>query len=196
MRSITSLKISLIISTLLFYTDIYGQIEKGNWLLGGNGSLSKIKANNSNILFSSYFNVNINNSIGYFFKDKFAAGLKSSFEYTKVVNYETYGNSISELKPFYGLGFYTRYYILPIDKRLNILAELKYQRYFPGGKYISPKLTHGLGITLGSVLFLNNIIGIEYTISYGSSPTFSRAYFANVLKTGIGLQIHLTKDTF
>jgi hypothetical protein len=196
MRSITALKISLIISAHLFFNEINAQIEKGSWIIGGNGSLSNTKANNSNILFNRYLYINIDNNTGYFFKNKFAAGVKSSFSYTKIVTYETYGNSITELKPMYGLGMYTRYYILPLDKRINFLAELKYQRYFPGGKNISPKITHGSGITLGSVLFLNDVIGVEYTISYGSSPTFSRGYFANTLQTGIGLQIHLKKEKF
>jgi hypothetical protein len=196
MRSIIAYKIFLIISIHLFYNEIYAQIEKGNWIIGGNGSLSRTEANNPNILFNRYLYINIDNNTGYFFKDKFAVGVKSSFSYTKIVNYGAWGNSISELKPLYGLGIYMRYYILPLDKRINFLAELKYQRYFPGGKFISPKITHGLGITLGSVLFLNDVIGVEYTISYGSSPSFSRGYFANTLQTGIGLQIHLTRDTY
>lgn len=196
MRTISTLKLSLIILAHLFYNEINAQIEKGSWIIGGNGSLSNTEANNPNILFNRYLYINIDNNSGYFFKDKFAAGVKSSFSYTKIVTYGTYGNSISELKPIYGLGIYMRYYFLPLDKRINFLAELKYQRYFPGGKYISPKITHGLGITLGSVLFLNDVIGLEYTISYGSSPSFSRGYFANTLQTGIGLQIYLTRDTY
>lgn len=194
MKSITVVKISFIIFAHVFCNNIYAQIEKGNWMIGGNGFISVAKVYNENILIRKFFDVRINNNTGYFFKDKFAAGVRSYFSYSKITGYEPYQNSSSE-KPFYGLGVYMRYYMLPLDKRINLLTELYYQTYFYGRKDISSKVADGLGITVGGVSFLNNVIGIEYTISYGPTPLVSSfAYRSNTFQTGIGLQIHLTKD--
>jgi len=72
----------------------FGQLTKGNWLIGGSGSLSSsnIESITSNgTQKSTYFNYAVTPNIGYFFYDRFVGGLKIGLSH----NRENYGDLIN-----------------------------------------------------------------------------------------------------
>ncbi|MFK5108799.1 hypothetical protein ACI394_30215, partial [Klebsiella pneumoniae] len=70
--------------------DSNAQITKGNWLVGGSGSLRSINTSNSSpgiSTSSKRLDIIISPSIGYFIIDKFALGLRASYnKYKEEVN--------------------------------------------------------------------------------------------------------------
>lgn len=168
------------------------QLEKGNWLVGGNASFASSKGTyayetyNGN---SKTIDLNISPNIGYFFTDKFAAGLKPGFS----LNKGTFTSGTSYVKRF-EIGPFARYYFLKPDKRVNIFSEVFYQHEFINFKPRKGN-SNTFSINAGPVIYFNNSVGLEFTMGYYSrnediSGVSKRT--DNSFRMGIGLQIHLT----
>jgi len=181
--------IILVAFSLLIVNISKAQLTKGNWMLGGNIGFSsgtnKSEFNSPN----TYYNIQINPNVGYFLNDKFATGLKTSIilidqRGSKTI-YSKYNN--------YNFGPFIRYYFMPVDKRINILAEGVYQYGVEGSRGGStPKST--FSFTTGAVAFFNSSVGIEFLVSY-SSYKFNGFNGSNgIIQLGLGLQVHLEKD--
>jgi hypothetical protein len=133
----------------------------------------------------TYFRVAPN--IGYFFIDKFAAGIKG------LVNHEKTGlGSASDKQTYYGIGPFARYYFLPIDRQINVFSEGNYQHYIlnPGNEG-----SNSYNFLLGTVVFFNSSVGLELTAGYSLTNYTKSDLKYKIFQLGLGFQIHLEKDT-
>ena len=175
--------------TLFFISTFsFSQITKGNWMVGGSGSLYKTKAGNQTSTTEGN-GLNIYGNIGHFLNDKFVVGLTPSVSYSK-----TKGNS--EIGKGYGIGIFTRYYFLNVENRINLLSHIEYR--YTSSYSGSTKTGNGNNLIFkaGPVIYFNSSVGLEITLNYennnikskyGSDSTF------NNLNIGVGFQIHLEK---
>lgn len=187
-----TVKYSFII-TLFSFLMSNAQITKGNWLMGGNGNLSFTKSEGKNnntagliinsIPDSESIGILLEPNIGYFIKDKFAAGLKIGFE-----NYFSTQSSFQLNNTQFTIGPFLRYYILDVDKPFNIFLEPSYFRYSykPLG---NP--SQGFGFKFGHAYFLNSSVGIETSLNYQYKE--SDQLKTNTLFLAFGFQLYLEK---
>jgi len=171
------------------FSTINAQITKGNWMVGGSLSYLRINNTNPNTVSEKETILNIKPVVGYFLKDKFALGLRSEF-------FNFNGTVIgSNRSSSYQLDFgpFLRYYFFPVNNRVNLFSESAYLLSLwksSGSKWGS---TNGFLINVGPVVYLNNIVGIEFTLGYSSQYFQKNIGRLNNIRTGIGLQIHLEK---
>jgi hypothetical protein len=177
----------VLLSFSILFTIIKGncQITTGNWLVGGNASFTSTKYKGGPISNQDLIEVRINPNIGYFFIDKVSGGLKTSILFRHAVIYsDTENSSVLKVGPF------IRYYILPANNSVNILAEGSYQFITGNGSLKG----NTLSFFTGPVIFLNNIIGLEFLDGYSSEKYPKVEGVNNSIQFNIGLQIHLEKD--
>lgn len=164
----------------------FTQITKNNWLVGGNGSFSSTKSESSSISNSSRTYWRIEPHSGYFFVDKFAAGVSVLFNHEN-----TSIGTVSSKQTYYSVGPFARYYFLPADRQVNIFSEGSYQHLVLNpGKYGS----NSYNLLLGSAVFFNNCVGLEFTTGYSITNNSKSDLKYKIIQVGIGLQIHLEKD--
>ena len=181
-----------------FYTTIaFGQITKGNWLVGGNFDLYQNTENyNSSTLKidSKHTVINVSANIGYFVMDRLAFGLKPTFSSIKGEGINGSGSSTNF--QIYRLGPFGRYYFLDTKKQYNILIDMSYQLgvLVIERKKIESK-QRNLSLLVGPVIYFNSSVGLEFLMGYnniinnldGTESTSKRFQIV------IGFQIHLIK---
>jgi len=190
----------LFIATL-FFTQSYGQLEKRNWLIGGNGSLYSYNETYRSPSYNheaNYTNIDLSATIGYFLKDKFVSGIRPSF--SKIKGKVTSGGSTDASK--LTIGPFVRYYFLKQEKQFNILTDFCYQiglnQYFGAlhekGKY------NMLNAMVGTEVFFTSSVGMEILLGYSNkivSIDNSQSVFEsnkNGFQLSIGFQFHLIKE--
>lgn len=177
-----------LLSCFLIINSTFGQIDKNNWMLGGNLSIhstqrpDEFRGTNSSIkLFPS---------VGYFFEKNFAAGVILEYRIIGSKNFKfDFGNS-GEL----GVGPFTRYYFLKSDQKNNLFLEI-FCRYTNNIRFSNkPLFTYGTSI--GHVYFINQSVGIETKLVYQHlrEPIIGGANKNNSLILMFGLQIHLERE--
>ncbi|MDE3143471.1 MAG: hypothetical protein KGL19_04905 [Bacteroidota bacterium] len=179
--------ILLIITAGFIFCNAYSQITKGNWMVGGSGSFSTKSNSSSNIQF--------NPNIGYFFGNKFAAGLKFDFASQDLSNY-VQSSSIGLIVKRFSAGPFVRYYFLDSEKSFNLFTEgnYSYGTYEMTGYYpISNGKNSIYSISMGSVIYFNSSVGIEFSIGYYNINDITLGVNNNGLQMGAGFQIHLEK---
>ena len=174
------------------------QLNKGNWLVGGNASfsLSNFEANDSKLSA-----LDLSPDIGYFFVDKLATGIRMAYSRSTTIfgdNPSQPGTENSLKSTAYSIGPFIRYYLLPIEKPFNILTELNYQ-YIRSELEInnlnsSSSFSNQFSILAGPAIYLNSSVGIEFLIGYSTAPKNKSTGKSNKVGFGIGLQIHLEKE--
>ena len=188
----------LFLFALSFYTTIaFGQLTKGNWLVGGNGELYQDTENYNSSTFKfdgQYTEINVSANIGYFVMDRLAFGLKPTFSSIKGEGINGSGSSTNLQK--YWFGPFARYYFLNKKKKYNILIDASYQfgTLASGGKKIENK-QRNLSLLVGPVIYFNSSVGLEFLMGYnniinnldGTESTSKRFQIV------IGFQIHLIK---
>lgn len=171
--------------TLTFFSVLsHGQITKGNWLVGGTGSVLRQQES----LLSSDVNitrVQISPDIGYFLIDKFSAGLKPSLDYIRTNTDGRTGETT-----LFSLGPFVRYYFLPADNMVNVFAETSYQ-YSSSSNGSRSNIYH---ISAGPVLYFNTSVGLEFTINYDIGHFNGSVTSSKTFSLGVGFQIHLEKE--
>lgn len=184
--------ILLILISFIFYRDVDCQITKGNWLVGGAASFSSLK-NTSDVITidkSDQIQIVFAADIGYFFLDKFVAGIKPGVESSKVVS-----GPIDLSGKIYEAGPFVRYYFLPTDNRyINILSEISYQYGIKSGNRFSTVHSNSISGLIGCEAFFNESVGIEFTIGYSSLKYAESPGTLNTIIAGIGFQFHLKKN--
>ena len=185
----------LLLTTIaLISISSFSQLNKNQFLVGGNISFSSATYGDEDTYKSKSETLQLSPGVGYFLFDKLAVGTKTEFSFNNsTVYYEdvlkSRSNSIT-LSPF------VRYYILPKDKKLNVFAEVDYsyvqttQRLLNAG-YESKLKGNGYTVLGGPVYFINPYIALELTLSYNSLKYSSDTYRTNTFMTGLGFQIHL-----
>lgn len=173
---------TLIAVTFIFSFKADCQITKGNWLAGGSGSFNTQQGLISTVNVKSY-TINLSPDIGYFFADKFAGGLKPNIAYRETINYGSKNKST-----YLGIGPFVRYYFLPVENRVNILAEGAYQYATEFNGFIE----NDFSFSLGPVIYFNSSVGLEITLNYDKIN--SQTTNVKTFSLGIGFQIHLEKE--
>ncbi len=182
-------KITNLFLFLLIITNSNAQLKKGNWLVGGNGSFTMFKVLDEKSQF-----LQLSPDIGYFFFDKFAAGLKPSYTYS--YGKSTGTNSIAKNAGFY-FGPFVRYYFLSADKPFNILLEGSYQHGMEtkGDSWTTTKYSlNNFSFAAGPVIYFNSSVGLEFLVGYAQSKYVGETFHESRLQLGIGFQIHLEKE--
>ena len=189
----------------------FGQLTKGNWLVGGSGSFSSSNQKdtfNGGVSRASFANLTISPNLGYFFTDKWVVGTKLGLiriKYT-ITNENPAGGpgsfSSQSNYTWIDIGPFTRYYLLKTDLSYNVFVEADYS-------YQVEKIDHirdhknSYSFFAGPVVYFNSTVGLEfmagYSLSYGTvSPSYDPAHLHQVkehaLKIGLGLQVHLQRS--
>jgi hypothetical protein len=194
--SIMKQSLLIVLTTLTFQS--FGQLTKGNWLVGGTGNFLTSKNTYTSPTYSSTserIDINISPNVGYFIIDKLAAGLRSSFsKYKEQVNGA--GGGYSNLNRF-EFGPFMRYYFLSAEKQYNILSDINYQY---GLYWFTP--TKGsintFSASAGPVIYFNSSVGMEFLLGYYSRKEVIQQNGDIInhqkgFQIGIGFQIHLEK---
>lgn len=179
MKNITYILIILLFS----FVKSEGQITKGNWLSGGNVHFTSIK--NEYSIGTGSKQIGFSPVLGKFLFDKFAVGVKPSLlhgvyedDYTKVV------------VNVYRFGPFLRYYFLSDEKPFNLLLEGSYQ--YAITKYSGFDFAQNVfSLNGGPIIFLNNVVGLEFLFGYSHAKTVGREIRREALEFSIGLQVHL-----
>lgn len=175
------------------------QLEKRTYLVGGTGSFSRTQTNfetNGNSQKSKSIDINISPAVGYFFIDKLAAGLRTGFSKYKVFENAAIGGAYTNINRL-EFGPFARYYFLPKDKQLNIIADAGYQYGIYSFKNINQKGNiNTFSFFAGPVVYFNNTVGLEFLIGYKSRTEDVKQSFKqteNSFQIAIGFQFHLKK---
>lgn len=194
----------LLLLTILFSitSAAFSQINKGQWLLGGNASFSTDK-NNGGISKDRSTTFQLSPNAGYFISDKLAVGARISFLRDK--NEIEYGSYTEITNTNVSLSPFVRYYFLPKSEKLNLFADAgylygrtknAYEGIYvgqPSNSYTSKGTSHGYQVSAGPVIFLNPNTAVELTLSYNYQKQKDYDYTNKGFMAGIGFQIHLGK---
>lgn len=182
-------KISILALSILFVNFTANcQITKGNWLIGGNISFSSTKSSND-LGSNTLYQLQASGNAGYFFIDKFAAGIKPNIYIDHGVGLQNFSSTNSSLGPF------LRYYFLPTALRTNLFAESSYAYGTSSVSNSSTDHSNIFSFATGPVFFLNPSVGLELTVGYTLTKATDAFHSkSDVVKVGIGLQFHLEKE--
>lgn len=175
------------------------QLDKGVWLVGGSGSFYSYNQNysiSSSDFTGKYTEIDLSASIGYFFMDKFSAGLRPYFNSNQGISSGVGASLYSR----FAIGPFVRYYFLNPDRQFNILTDVSYQI---GTSNLFYEKKNGklntLSIMAGVELFFNSTIGMEILAGYRnrleSNDNGPEKPHSNRkgLQVSIGFQFHLEK---
>ena len=191
---------TLLFLSFLFTSYSFAQLDKGTFLLGGNGSFYKYDGkynavNNNNTIKAT--DIKINASVGYFLIDKFVLGLRPSFSFNKG---KLSTSSLVVSTTQFMVGPFSRYYFLEKDKQFNILLDAAY--LFGTNSYPLANTGKGiineLSISAGLEAFFNTTVGVEFLVGYKSKYEDIKGITGysdkkNGINVSIGFQIHLEK---
>lgn len=158
--------------------------------MGGNGMIYHGKANFpiSDIVSTQ---ININPLIGYFIADRFAIGLFGTYDFVS----EKYENGNKATYSNFGFGPFIRYYILPVESRVNILFEGNGGFNKQGSSSTSSKSNFiYYNFLAGPVIFLNSSVGLEFLIGYKGFNDNESNTRKSSINFSIGFQYHLEKE--
>ncbi len=91
-------------------------------------------------------------------------------------------------------GPFFRYYFLPVNNRVNLFSESAYLLTLSKSNLSKLESLQGFLINVGSVIYLNNIVGLEFTLGYTLQYLKGNTGTLNYFRSGIGFQIHLEKS--
>lgn len=160
---------------------LQAQITKGNWLVGGSGDYTSQNYKYDNGESAKINRITIKPNAGYFLEDKFAIGSNLRFEYQDIFY-------------TYGVGLFSRYYFLETQKTFNLFAQLHGDYVYTVSdieRQSRSASSFFYGLSVGQVIFLNSVVGLEFAIEYerGKLPSAVSDNF----KAVIGFQFHLEK---
>jgi hypothetical protein len=202
---------------------IFAQINKGQWMLGGNALFSHSVVKQNNDFFHSdnkATSLQLMPGVGYFFMDQFAAGLRTGVNHSDVKQ-ETESRgavsfySLMESKiTAFALSPFVRYYFLPSSRKINVFADISYaygnnkdkttlyQVVTPSGglpsatrsNNSSKYKSHSYSIAAGPAFFMNPKVSVELTAGYSFTKYEGNTnQKGNTFLLGAGFQIHLAK---
>lgn len=160
---------------------IFAQINKGQWLVGGNISFSQSQYGDVKDSKETVFSIQPN--AGYFFIDKLAGGLRLGYSSDKLKTADDATTAFS-VAPF------ARYYFLDAAQKVNIFADASYGFGSAGAK--DKNSFNYYQFMAGPAVFLTPNTALELALSYKSSG--GDAYGDDRMKDfgfNIGFQVHL-----
>jgi hypothetical protein len=179
----------LITFILLSINDSIAQIEKGNWLIGGNGNINYRKTKDQ-FGATKDFNLSISPDIGYFLKNQLALGLRSGIN-----NSAFKSNTTTSSNTSLGLGPFLRYYYIKPPKNINLASELSYSYFVNINRSISNNQGNSLYTFMtGPVLFLNKNVGLELLFGYKSNFKSGNSVNNSFWFSKLGFQFHFENN--
>ncbi len=158
-------------------------------MVGGDASYFSVDSDSVTFGDSETSYLFITPNLGYYFIDKLAAGIDFELRFIdpfKSVSSQSYG-----FNPF------VRYYFRDEDKLINIFSQASFLYGFGKNGLNSESDTIGYGLEIGSVLFFNQSVGVEFTLSYDRfKNTFGEMNNSNTnnrVTLNVGFQIHLER---
>lgn len=173
-------------------TNGIAQINKGQFLIGGNVSFESNKNEATNVVNYKTTDIFISPNIGYFIINNLAGGLRFDFKSYRQKVPNDFTQTYTSISPF------LRYYFLHATKKLNVFIDVSYInrtskfKNSQGGSYNVK--TNGYAISAGPSIFLTNQVALEFTVGY--KRTIENAPYpttSTIINSGIGVQIHFEK---
>lgn len=171
---------------LVASSSMYAQINKGNWLVGGNVGFESGKTGDFDE--SKYTTFTIAPNAGYFFIDQLAAGLRLDVTSTKYKEADDPSSSFA-LAPF------VRYYFLDPAQKVNIFGDASFG--FGSEKEDGESASiNEYSIMAGPAIFLSPNTALEFGLYYKSRGGEAYKFGDdqerwNRFGLQIGFQIHL-----
>ena len=189
----------LFFSIFILMTSVKGQLAKGSWMIGGQGSYEHFETILNYYRYTAPNKgtfVRISPEEGYFIKNKFIIGIREFFQWYKY--YKTsplVGISNDNTKQLV-IGPFIKYYFLKENKLVNMLGELCYQYGIIWSKQNNGAVRNFSALT-GPVIFFNSSIALELLIGYNqNNENLNKDFFQSQKSfvTSIGFTFHFTKD--
>jgi hypothetical protein len=187
------MKIFLLLSaSLILANTTMAQLNKGQFLAGGNISFESLKTEGENVVSHKTTTFYVSPNIGYFILPKFVGGLRLNFNTYKQKYPVSYTQRNISLSPF------LRYYLLSRTQKFNVLADASYINSKSKSRIqngLAPvERTRGYTISLGPAIFLNEHVALEFLVGYKHTKVKDIGDNKTTrVTTGLGLQIHLGK---
>lgn len=178
----------IVLSTALIISGLFAtskaQIQKGNWMVGGNVA---------NMTFTNGFNMNLTPKLGYFVMDNWVIGGEVNLNV-----YSPKGTGVTQTN--WGVGAFTRYYFG--DSQIDSI--LKNGRFFGEGNVGFSGInsgagssTNGLGLGIGAgySYFITKNVGLEALLKYDGVVGGGNSSTNGNLGLAIGFQIYIPSKT-
>jgi Outer membrane protein beta-barrel domain len=162
----------------------FAQVNKGQWLVGGNAGFSSSKLGE----FKST-SIEFSPDAGYFFIDNFAGGLRFNVQSVK----QEIG-SVDEKASSTMIAPFVRYYFLPAAQKVNVFADASYGFGSMKGDEGPSVSISGYSVMAGPAIFLSPNTALEITVGYNSTKMEEADDRENTFRFGVGFQIHLGKS--
>lgn len=183
-------KMFLLMIVTMLSLNLFSQLEKKTWIVGGSLSYSRAKYNTG--VFNSkqeQYEFTVSPAIGYFVINKLAAGIVTSlFESGDRAQGTTIWGKYSN----FNFGPFVRYYFLKKETLVNIIAQSYFQFGAEGSTSGLNKTT--LAFSTGPVLYFNSSVGLELLVSHLTYRYRNVDASDNKIQFSLGLQVHLQKD--
>jgi opacity protein-like surface antigen len=177
--------LSLLVTSISFVF-AQGNINKGDWLVGGDIDFSSNKFKSST---SRTTDISFSPSLAYFFANQLAGGVSVNLGSSKSGS----GNNEYKSTNNFFLPF-VRYYFLPSTKSVNLFADAGYGfgRYknTTGSTTSSEGSYNGFDLMAGVSSFVTPSVALRFGVGYGSFNYDNDDEYNEVYVT-IGFNIHL-----
>lgn len=178
-----------ILLATLFVTSIgtafsQGNINKGDWMLGGNAGFTSQKQGDYKTT-----SFNLSPDAGYFFINNFAGGLKAVISSSK-----TEYSSAESKTSGYEVAPFVRYYFLPASQKVNLFADASFgfgQNKYDNGLTESKSNFTSLGVKAGPAIFITPATALEIALGYNSTKVKNVDNRENQFGITFGFQIHI-----
>lgn len=167
----------------------YGQVQKGNLLMGGDGQFSAGKSKDE-----TFVNGALSPNIGYFISDHFGLGIGIPYAFGKYTGMINHSIGISPFARFYFLTKEKSSFYIPLNIHFSTLV---YNSQYTTTNTIYSYSAASLGI--GYVYFISSSVGLEPSLVYHFQRT-SNNIMANSLSTfngvnfRVGFQFYLNRN--
>ena len=181
-------KLLIAFSMVVSVSTVSAQINKGQWLVGGNAGFTSSKEGDYK---TTTFQFSPN--AGYFFINNLAGGLRLSVNSQKEkFDDEEETGTTTTIAPF------LRYYFLPAAQKVNVFADAGYSfgsvKYDDGNDDQKVNV-NGFTVSAGPAIFLTPNTALELTLGYNSTKIEDAEEATGTFLFGVGFQIHLGKAT-
>lgn len=188
----------VVTTTFIFFiflsSSSFGQINKGNWLIGGNASYTthkyKFVSDPSNLKYRTF---QVTGDVGYFFISKLATGIRLTYLHENETGLASDSSYFNQTTRDLEIGPFVRYYFLPVGNKYNLLVDADYSFGRRKDKNVggySKERSDSYTFAAGPVWFINPKTALELTLSYEHQRNY---FMISYTKVNLGLQIHLGK---
>ncbi|MGN6435468.1 MAG: outer membrane beta-barrel protein [Agriterribacter sp.] len=186
-------KALLIFTSFLIGSIAFAQINRGQFLVGGNGTFTS--SNNAGYKSSQ---LTLSPGAGYFFMDKLAGGLNVNFGRNRSKQ-----AGVKSTSATYGISPFVRYYVLPATSKINLFGQASYtwgkSDNISNNIYTGKSTFNGYSISAGPTIFITRNIAVELTAGLTNNYHRSKSSYNNstnkfkekLFQIGVGFQIHL-----